>query len=92
MCEQRRTVVERHGRAYSQREGKSVTRSDRRQRELQTELSMVIVDAYGRHPITDDVTQITCQMDMVAPVRAAMPDAPAQYGRPAGPQPGYPRS
>jgi hypothetical protein len=51
--------------------------------------SMVIVDAYGRHPITDDVTRMNCEMDDVAPVRAEVPEAPAQYGRPAGPQPDY---
>jgi hypothetical protein len=51
--------------------------------------SMLVVDAYGRHPITDDVTQMNCQMDRVAPVRAATPDAPLQYGRPAGPQSDY---
>lgn len=51
--------------------------------------SMVFVDAYGRHPITDDVAQMNCQMDFAAPVRAEAPDAPAQYGRPVGPQPDY---
>jgi hypothetical protein len=51
--------------------------------------SMAVVDAYGRHPITDGVTQMNCEMDDVAPVRAEAPDAPAQYGRPVGPQPGY---
>jgi ABC-type uncharacterized transport system involved in gliding motility auxiliary subunit len=51
--------------------------------------SMLIVDAYGRHPITDDVTRMNCVMDRVAPVRAATPDAPAQFGRPMGPQSDY---
>jgi hypothetical protein len=47
------------------------------------------MDTYGRHPITDDVTRMNCVMNLVAPVRAAVPEAPAQYGRPAGPQPDY---
>ena len=51
--------------------------------------SMVVIDAYGRHPITGDVTRMNCEMDRVAPVTAAMPDAAAQYGLPAGPQPDY---
>ena len=32
---------------------------------------------------------MNCVMDYVSPVRAAMPEAPEQYGRPAGPQPDY---
>ncbi len=51
--------------------------------------SMLIVDAYGRHPITGDVTQMNCVMDRVAPVRAATPEAPMQFGRPMGPQSDY---
>jgi len=51
--------------------------------------SMLIVDAYGRHPITDDVTRMNCEMDRVAPVRAATPDAPTQFGRPMGLQSDY---
>ena len=51
--------------------------------------SQLVMDVYGRHPITDDVAQMNCVMDRVAPVRAAVPDAPGQLGRPAGPQPDY---
>jgi hypothetical protein len=56
----------------------------------QHELSlMVFVDAYGRHPITDDLSQMNFAMAGVAPVRAAAPATPAQYGRLAGPRPEY---
>ena len=50
---------------------------------------MVVSDVYGQHPITDDVARTNCRMDLVSPVTAAMPEAAAQYGRPAGPQPDY---
>ena len=50
---------------------------------------MVVMDTYGRHPITDDVTQMNYVMVNAAPVRAAMPDASSPYGRLTGPQPDY---
>jgi hypothetical protein len=53
--------------------------------------SLLVVDNYGndRNPITDDVRQLNCQMDRVAPVRAATPEAPVQFGRPMGPESAY---
>jgi len=51
--------------------------------------SLLVLDVPGRHPITDDLTRMNCVMDRVAPVRAATPEAPMQFGRPVGPQSDY---